>query len=168
MNLLLKILFWDTPKINENSAQTIFRILGNILRSAISIIVILSTASALIIYVIDARSPLNRYRNSIYAEVIPNGAVDGFEDCAASNDVAILITNRTNRRITNIRVKIDARPENFSFSALSHFRNTRTIQAIFDPGSSWRLCTNFAIDVGYEKNDLIWSAEVQYFEVWNE
>jgi protein-S-isoprenylcysteine O-methyltransferase Ste14 len=76
-----RILFWDNPKPKENSAQTIVRVLGNLVRSALSLIVIASLVLGAVIWIQNLPNEDDRAMESLLYSV----AYDPSDECSADH-----------------------------------------------------------------------------------
>lgn len=163
--LLLRIFFWDGAKPDENWAQTILRVLGNLIRSFISLMLLLAFAIGGAVWLDSLPGEKERALDDVDVDI----AYDS-QRCTEENPIYIGVVNMGRKPVTNIQVQIFARQPQFSNSALVGYNwdHRITFRQIFEPGDGWRRCTRFETLPGYIASELVWSGEIIDGALWEE
>lgn len=163
MNSILKILFWDPRRSEENSAQTLIRVLGNLIRSFISLSIL---ATALIVsayYVAEFFNSENRALKNTYISVEYDP-----EFCNSENPISVAIENESNKSITNVRFNVEARLQNRSSNLIEWSSRIRanSNDIIIEPGFRYRFCTNYTLQNNASPEEVIWSGQINSLDIW--
>lgn len=162
MRAKLKWWFWSRQKENENSAQTVFRMLGNIFRWAVSavmfLIVILLISGA--IFYLSERGEVKARKAVTVINIGPS------DTCGKDFPISISIGNASDRTVESLRVELEAKRRNRSTNILSYSEANVEWDVIMPPSEGHRFCYKFPEAAEkYDLTDLVWSATVPSYSI---
>lgn len=164
----LKSWIWSSYRSNENWAQTLVRVFGNLFRIAVTL-VLLIVLIAIGFFAWDSyksSQPKPSDAVSVYVENRTTSKArndDGSPFCTEEYPLLVFIYNRSDKAITSIVLQLTARREGSSTNTLGYADKEITVDKIIPPDHVYGSCyRNIAA-----QNDpsLIFSASFYSFEL---
>lgn len=133
--------FWTPPRENENWAQTIVRVSGNLLRSSVSIVLLATIFLAVTSHFTNisykARAEEARRQEALVV-AIPNDLPNN--GCPVESPLAITIYNRSTLTLFSASILVTAREPGTSRNVLDHLDGSLNWDHIIPPEHSLSMC----------------------------
>ena len=158
----LKKWFWKEAQRDENNAQTVFRILANLLRCFLAFIALWLVIGLLVsIPAWWSQNWQDRQRELVEISVSYERG-ESFSSCDAEFPVLVTVTNNSERTVEFLRLVFQAREEGRSSNRLTDVDyKYREWDFIVPAGTSTTACYGFgALTKSNTGADLIWDAEI--------
>lgn len=138
---LIRRWFWSPVKIGENWAQTLLRVLGNLFRIALTLIILMAIALSIAIYISDqnyksrqeernqariaaqAAKPINSVSIRLVQDFLDDHTKDHADGCSDEYPFAVIIENQSDMAITQTWISLSVRRR--GTSEILRFRGTR-------------------------------------------
>lgn len=160
---IIRSWFWSVPRPQENWAQTIVRVLGNLFRIAISLVIAL--VAFLLVYAglnwVGDQQPEPVDLVTAYVENRTQSNVtkdDGSPICSDEYPLIVAIFNRSDQAMSSIELNLVAREKGSARNTLtSYFENRIQIDEILPPNYGYVSC--YSHKAAQEDSELIFSAD---------
>lgn len=137
----LRRFFWDAAKANENWAQTLARVLGNLFRTSAAIFIMLgafAVAVAVSSYEMNRRAEASDPANFITANVS-----FGSKDCPEDRRWNVRVTNKSKEVLSYAEFKLSIREKGSSrYLFLNKDHSTLIVQRFVPPDYGYQFCTD--------------------------
>ena len=159
----IKKWFFAPVRENENNAQTVFRVLGNILRWLLTAFVLMCVfLFALSILESTQSKKLASERDKITISSISFNE----EVCSEKIPIHIIVKNDGKRSLEKMDFEIIARHKGRSTNLLNYSEKERNWDFITDPGRTRGACYGFGTLAKTEKlEDLSWSVDIKDYSI---
>ena len=158
----IKAWFWSPTRPDENSAQTVFRVLGNFARWAATFVFFASILIAIqIISEQTSEKKLSKLREKVHIVKVEHSS-----ECDADFPIIVLAGNLSNKTVEAFDVEIEARRQGRSTNLLDYSNKTLNWDLIIPPGEGYKMCYKFpSISDKYDLKELEWSGTIRAYSI---
>ncbi len=162
----IKSWFWSSVRESENWAQTIIRVLGNLLRIAFTAVLLL-IAVGLVGYYWSERRPFDaRHKVTASVEHRDHSSVrnsDGDKYCTEGYPLITIIRNESERTVASLTINLSGRERASVENKLSWRESRIDWTYVIPPGHIYTTCYRTGAEP--REDDLIYSGEMRLTSV---
>ena len=154
--------FWSPIRHEENSAQTVFRVLGNLARWGVTALLL----GILILGVLITIEYSSNKKRKKLREMVQIVKIEQSSECTKEFPVRVVVGNLSGKTVEAFDVEIEARREGRSTNLLSYTNGTLEWDIIMPPGEGYALCYKFpSILEKYDLEEIVWSGKIREYSI---